>query len=172
MDPRQTIATDEPGNRRRDRSDRPTCSWAKTSTRGWRTRSTGGRWSSSPIPNRASSRIAPAAATDWGSETRSRRRLFPPTSADTSLTSGQNMVGWIRLRIRNAPPGKTIDLRYTEMLDKDGKPVHDRPSHRARDRSLHRRAAAGRGILRAALHLPRLPLCRSPRLSRPESDRR
>jgi alpha-L-rhamnosidase len=35
---------------------------------------------------------------------------------------GQNMVGWIRLRVRNAPPGKTIDLRYTEMLDKDGKP--------------------------------------------------
>jgi alpha-L-rhamnosidase len=35
---------------------------------------------------------------------------------------GQNMVGWVRLRFRNAPPGKTIDLRYTEMLDKDGKP--------------------------------------------------
>jgi alpha-L-rhamnosidase len=35
---------------------------------------------------------------------------------------GQNMVGWVRLRVRNAPPGKTIDLRYTEMLDKDGKP--------------------------------------------------
>jgi alpha-L-rhamnosidase len=35
---------------------------------------------------------------------------------------GQNMVGWVRLRIRNAPPGKTIDLRYTEMLDREGKP--------------------------------------------------
>ena len=35
---------------------------------------------------------------------------------------GQNMVGWVRLRFTNAPPGKTIDLRYVEMLDKDGKP--------------------------------------------------
>jgi alpha-L-rhamnosidase len=35
---------------------------------------------------------------------------------------GQNMVGWVRLRIKDAPPGKTIDIRYTEMLDKDGKP--------------------------------------------------
>lgn len=35
---------------------------------------------------------------------------------------GQNMVGWVRLRVRNAKPGQTIDLRYVEMLDKDGKP--------------------------------------------------
>ena len=36
---------------------------------------------------------------------------------------GQNMVGYVRLRVGDAaPPGKTIDLRYTEMLDKDGKP--------------------------------------------------
>jgi alpha-L-rhamnosidase len=32
------------------------------------------------------------------------------------------MVGRVRLRIRNAPPGKTIDFRHVEMLDKDGKP--------------------------------------------------
>ncbi|MFT3788116.1 MAG: glycoside hydrolase family 78 protein [Tepidisphaeraceae bacterium] len=35
---------------------------------------------------------------------------------------GQNMVGHIRLRVRDSKPGQTIDLRYTEMLDKDGKP--------------------------------------------------
>ncbi|HSV13352.1 MAG TPA: family 78 glycoside hydrolase catalytic domain, partial [Tepidisphaeraceae bacterium] len=35
---------------------------------------------------------------------------------------GQNIVGVARLKIRNAPPGHVIDLRYTEMLDKDGKP--------------------------------------------------
>src|SRR5439155_15243378 len=35
---------------------------------------------------------------------------------------GQNMVGRIRLRVRDAKPGQTIDLRYTEMLDKEGKP--------------------------------------------------
>jgi alpha-L-rhamnosidase len=35
---------------------------------------------------------------------------------------GQNMVGWVRLRVRNAPTGRTIDLRFAEMLDRDGKP--------------------------------------------------
>lgn len=35
---------------------------------------------------------------------------------------GQNMVGYCKLRFRNAPAGKVIDLRHTEMLDKDGKP--------------------------------------------------
>ncbi|MEO6436140.1 MAG: family 78 glycoside hydrolase catalytic domain [Tepidisphaeraceae bacterium] len=35
---------------------------------------------------------------------------------------GQNIVGRIRLRFRHAPAGKTIDLRYTEMLDREGKP--------------------------------------------------
>lgn len=35
---------------------------------------------------------------------------------------GQNMVGWVRLKMRDAKPGQTIDLRYVEMLDKDGKP--------------------------------------------------
>jgi alpha-L-rhamnosidase len=35
---------------------------------------------------------------------------------------GQNMVGHVRLRVRNAAPGQVIDLRHVEMLDKDGKP--------------------------------------------------
>jgi alpha-L-rhamnosidase len=34
---------------------------------------------------------------------------------------GQNMVGRVRLKVRG-PVGKTIDLRHSEMLDKDGKP--------------------------------------------------
>ncbi|WP_428938000.1 glycoside hydrolase family 78 protein [Fontivita pretiosa] len=34
---------------------------------------------------------------------------------------GQNMVGRVRLRVRNARPGQTIELRHAEMLDKDGK---------------------------------------------------
>ncbi len=35
---------------------------------------------------------------------------------------GQNMVGHVRLKVRGAPAGKTLDLRHVEMLDKDGKP--------------------------------------------------
>jgi alpha-L-rhamnosidase len=34
---------------------------------------------------------------------------------------GQNIVGGIRLKVR-APAGHVMDIRYTEMLDKDGKP--------------------------------------------------
>lgn len=32
---------------------------------------------------------------------------------------GQNMAGWVRLRVK-APAGKTIRLRFAEMLDRDG----------------------------------------------------
>ncbi len=38
------------------------------------------------------------------------------------LDLGQNMVGRVRLKIRNAPPGKVVSLRHVEMLDKNGKP--------------------------------------------------
>src|SRR2546430_13412826 len=57
-----------------------------------------------------------------------RSPLFPYTTLFRSnrrrliFDMGQNMVGWVRLRFRSAPPGQTIDLRYVEMLDKDGKP--------------------------------------------------
>src|SRR4051812_31853721 len=49
----------------------------------------------------------------------------PVTSANKRrhlFDLGQNMVGRVRMTIRNAPPGTVIDLRYAEMLDKDGKP--------------------------------------------------
>jgi alpha-L-rhamnosidase len=58
--------------------------------------------------------------------TRELKPVKPPTvSANRRrhiFDFGQNMVGRVRLRVRNAPPGKTIDLRHVEMLDKDGKP--------------------------------------------------
>jgi len=36
------------------------------------------------------------------------------------LDLGQNMVGWVRLKV-TAPAGTTIDIRYGEMLEKDGR---------------------------------------------------
>jgi len=57
---------------------------------------------------------------------RELKPIAPPTvSANRRrhiFDLGQNMVGRVRLRVRNAPPGKTIDLRFVEMLDKNGKP--------------------------------------------------
>ncbi len=38
---------------------------------------------------------------------------------DTVLDMGQNMVGWIRLKVK-APKGKIITLRHAEVLDKEG----------------------------------------------------
>ncbi len=35
---------------------------------------------------------------------------------------GQNMVGHVKLKLKDQKPGQTIDLRHVEMLDKDGKP--------------------------------------------------
>jgi alpha-L-rhamnosidase len=52
--------------------------------------------------------------------------IAPPTVSKNKrrwlFDLGQNIVGRVRLKIRNAKPGQTIDLRYSEMLDKDGKP--------------------------------------------------
>ncbi|HEV2293098.1 MAG TPA: glycoside hydrolase family 78 protein [Tepidisphaeraceae bacterium] len=57
---------------------------------------------------------------------RALKPVKPPTVSANKrrhiFDLGQNMVGRVRLRIRNAAPGKTIDLRHVEMLDKDGKP--------------------------------------------------
>src|SRR5205823_5799259 len=50
--------------------------------------------------------------------------IAPPTVSKNKrrwlFDLGQNMVGRVRLKIHGAKPGQTIDLRYVEMLDKDG----------------------------------------------------
>jgi len=52
--------------------------------------------------------------------------IAPPTRSANKrrhiFDLGQNIVGRVRLRIRNAKPAQTLDLRHVEMLDKDGKP--------------------------------------------------
>jgi alpha-L-rhamnosidase len=61
-------------------------------------------------PIRATQEVKPIAAPVASAN--KRRHLFD---------LGQNMVGRVRLRIRNASPGMVIDLRHVEMLD-NGKP--------------------------------------------------
>jgi alpha-L-rhamnosidase len=46
-------------------------------------------------------------------------KVFKTPAGDTVLDMGQNMVGWVRLRIA-APAGTTITLRHAEVLDKEG----------------------------------------------------
>jgi alpha-L-rhamnosidase len=44
--------------------------------------------------------------------------LYTP-AGETVFDMGQNMVGWVRLRVRG-PAGTTVTLRHAEVLDRDG----------------------------------------------------
>jgi len=46
-------------------------------------------------------------------------KVFKTPVGETVLDMGQNMVGWLRLRV-TAPAGTTITLRHAEVLDKAG----------------------------------------------------
>jgi alpha-L-rhamnosidase len=46
-------------------------------------------------------------------------KIIKTPEGDTVLDMGQNMVGWLRVRV-SAPAGTTITLRHAEVLDKQG----------------------------------------------------
>jgi alpha-L-rhamnosidase len=46
-------------------------------------------------------------------------KVLKTPSGDTVLDMGQNMVGWVKFRVR-APAGTTITLKHAEVLDKAG----------------------------------------------------
>ena len=46
-------------------------------------------------------------------------KVIKTPAGDTVLDMGQNMVGWVRLRV-TAPAGTTVTLRHAEVLDKEG----------------------------------------------------
>src|SRR5262249_29388437 len=46
-------------------------------------------------------------------------KVFKTPSGDTVADLGQNMVGWVRLKVQG-PAGTTVTLRHAEVLDKDG----------------------------------------------------
>ena len=46
-------------------------------------------------------------------------KVFKTPAGDTVLDMGQNMVGWIRFRLK-APAGTTVTLRHAEVLDRAG----------------------------------------------------
>jgi alpha-L-rhamnosidase len=47
------------------------------------------------------------------------KAILKTPSGLTVVDMGQNMVGWVRLAV-NGPAGKTVTLRHTEVLDKQG----------------------------------------------------
>ena len=46
-------------------------------------------------------------------------KVFRTPAGDTVLDFGQNMVGWVRLKVRG-PAGTKVTLRHAEVLDKNG----------------------------------------------------
>jgi len=46
-------------------------------------------------------------------------KIFRTPGGDTVADLGQNMVGWVRLRVQG-PAGTTVTLRHAEVLDKQG----------------------------------------------------
>ncbi len=47
------------------------------------------------------------------------QRIFQSPKGETILDFGQNMVGWVRLRV-SGPAGTTITIRHAEVLDQEG----------------------------------------------------
>jgi alpha-L-rhamnosidase len=46
-------------------------------------------------------------------------KILRTPAGDTVVDMGQNMVGWVRLKV-TGPAGATVTLRHAEVLDKDG----------------------------------------------------
>jgi alpha-L-rhamnosidase len=47
------------------------------------------------------------------------KRIFKTPAGDTVVDLGQNMVGWVRLKVQG-PAGTTVTLRHAEVLDRSG----------------------------------------------------
>ncbi len=82
--------------------------------------------------------------------------IIKSPSGQTIFDLGQNMVGWVRLRVRGVA-GTTVTLRHAEVLDKAGNLYTDEPARGGPDRPVHAQGKRRRGV-RAALHLSRLPV--------------
>ena len=71
---------------------------------------------------------------------------------------GQNMVGWVRMEVEGER-GTTVRLRFAEMLEEDGS-LHVANLRTARPQETYVLRGGGARGLRAAVHVPRVPLRR------------
>ena len=63
--------------------------------------------------------VAPAGPPVKRIEERKPVKIFKTPGGDTVADLGQNLVGWIRLKVQG-PAGTTVTLRHAEVLDKEG----------------------------------------------------
>jgi alpha-L-rhamnosidase len=77
-------------------------------------------WSSVQMTNqRKDNLIAPAGPPVRKAQALTPVKIFKTPANDTVVDMGQNMVGWVRLRVQG-PAGAVVTLRHAEVLDKDG----------------------------------------------------
>ena len=85
-------------------------------------------------------------------------KILKTPAGETVFDMGQNMVGHVRLKVRG-PAGTTVTLRHAEVLDKAGN-FYTANLRAAKQHGDVHPQGRRRGGLRAALHLPGLPLRR------------
>jgi len=68
--------------------------------------------------------IAPAGPPVRETEVITPVAILHTPSGETVFDMGQNMVGWVRLRV-NGPAGTTVTLRHAEVLDQEGNLYRD-----------------------------------------------
>ena len=125
-----------------------------------------GRRSRSPS-HRKDDLVAPAGPPVRRIEELKPVKIFKTPAGDTVVDMGQNMVGWVRLKVQG-PGGHDRHAAPRRGARQGGQLLHREPARGEGDAAVH---AQGRrpGDLRAALHLLRLPLRGGRRLSRASS---
>lgn len=88
--------------------------------------------------------VAPAGPPVRVTEVRPADRIFTSPSGATLVDFGQNAVGWVRLRVRDLPPGGEVVVRHAEVLDKGELGVRPLRSAKATDSYL---VAGGEEVL-------------------------
>ena len=99
-----------------------------------------------------------------GSNEITPKEILTTPKGEQVVDMGQNMVGWVRLRVEG-PAGTTVTLRHVEVLDKDGN-VYTANLRTAQQTTTYTLKGERCGDVRAALHVPGLPLRAGRRLSR------
>lgn len=78
------------------------------------------QWAGVKVANhRKDDLVAPAGPPVRRIEERKPVKIFKTPGGDTVADLGQNLVGWVRLRVQG-PAGTTVTLRHAEVLDKQG----------------------------------------------------
>src|SRR4029453_17309943 len=68
-------------------------------------------------------------------------KIFKTPGGDTVADLGQNMVGWVRLKVQG-PAGTAVTIRHAEVLDKAGNFSRRTSARLRRPSATHSRAAA------------------------------